>query len=202
MHDTGAVARGDALKHLQHPPLELRGGDASRSLAPARAPPRVTHNGGEVEREPLEDEDIVVAVAAGEVVDECDDVGGRGNGEESLGLAASADGVVDLLERDSGTVGSAAPAVDISVGAGARGAEDLVAGCDISAAVDTPAPAAADRHRCGIWEKDLQVGVVRLMRFRPMFSLGSHQRKATVTNLLSFAFTYMHVYLKVLYIYN
>jgi hypothetical protein len=97
VHDAGAVARGDALEHLQHPPLELRG----RYAGPISAAPGVAHDGGEVEREPLKDEDVVVAVAAGEVVEERDDVRG-GYGEEGFGLAAGADGVVDLLESDGG----------------------------------------------------------------------------------------------------
>lgn len=149
MHDAGAVARGDALEHLQHPPLELRCGYAASSAG--RAPPGVAHDGGEVEREPLEDEDVVVAVAAWEVVEERDDVRGRGDGQKGLSLAAGADGVVDLLERYGGAVGAAAASVDVGVGARARAAEDLVAGGNVGAAMDAPAPAAADRHGDGIW---------------------------------------------------
>jgi hypothetical protein len=152
VHDAGAVARGDALEHLQHPPLELR----ERYAAPIPAAAGVAHDGGEVEREPVKDEDVAVAVAAGEVVEERDDVRGR-YGEEGFGLAAGADGVVDLLESDGGAVGAAAAAVDVGVGAGAGAVEDLVAGVDVSAAVDAPAPA-ADRHgdcgRAGPWRNE------------------------------------------------
>jgi hypothetical protein len=138
VHDACAVARGDALQHLQHPPLELRG----RYASPIPAAPGVAHDGGEIDREPLEDEDVVVAVAAGEVVEERDNVRG-GDGEEGFRFAAGADGVVDLIERDDGAVGAATAAVDVSVGARAGTAKDLVAGVDVGAAVDAPAPAAA-----------------------------------------------------------
>lgn len=63
VHDPGAVARGDALEHLQHPALALRGGGGARPGGGGGA-----DDGGEVEREPLEDEDVVVVVPAGEVV--------------------------------------------------------------------------------------------------------------------------------------
>lgn len=145
MHEAGAVAGGDAFYDLQHPSLEL----ASREAA--RAPP-FAHDGSEVEWEPLEDEDVVVVVAAGEVVEERDDMRGglRGDGEEGVGLALCADSIVDLLEGNRCAVGAATAAVDVGVGAGASASEDIVEGGDVRAAVDAPAPAsaaAADRHR-------------------------------------------------------
>lgn len=143
MHHGAAVARVDGAEDLEHPLLGVGGGDR------LPAPPRGADHGGEVGGEELEDEDgVVVAVVAPEVVEEGDDVGGAAEEPERVDLAEGALGVVDLLQGDGEAVGAAAAAVDVGVGAGADAAEHLVALRDLGAAVDAPAPGRGgpDRH--------------------------------------------------------
>ncbi|KAL8139842.1 hypothetical protein V2J09_005863 [Rumex salicifolius] len=120
------------VQNLNHPPLDLAGGDPSLKRAFCLRNHRFQIGGEE-----LEDEyDIFVVLP--EVVEQNDD---------SRDLPEGGLLIVDLLERDDEAVGTSAAAVDIGVGAEADALVDFVLVRNVLATVDAPALARVQLSR-------------------------------------------------------
>lgn len=122
----------DARENLDHPPLELAGGDGPVVLG------GVSDDGCQVGPEELEDEDGVLVVAP-EVLVHNDDVWESLEELQRVDFSESGLVVVDFLEGDDEAVGEATATVDIGVSPRPDPLHDLILGDDLGSGMDAPA---------------------------------------------------------------
>lgn len=127
-----AVTGVEAGENLDHPALELAGGEGLVGLS------GVGDDGGQVGSEELEDKDGVL-VFAPEVLVQNDDVWGALQELQSVDFSEGGLVVVDFLEGDGEVVGEAAAAVHVGVCSRPDPLHDLVFCYDLGSGVDAPA---------------------------------------------------------------
>lgn len=132
MEDHVAVTGVDARENLDHPALELAGGEGLVGLG------GVSDDGCQVGPEELEDEDGVFVVAP-EVLVQNDDVWESLEELQRIDFSERGLVVVDFFEGDDEAVGEATAAVDVGVSSRPDPLHDLVLGDDLGSGMDAPA---------------------------------------------------------------
>ena len=127
-----AVTGVEAGENLDHPALELAGGEGLVGLG------GVGDDGGQVGSEELKDEDGVL-VFAPEVLVQNHDVWGALEELQRVDFSEGGLVVVDFLEGHGEAVGEATATVDVGVGSRPDPLHDLVFCDDLGSGVDAPA---------------------------------------------------------------